>query len=79
MQRKVENGWIDLPAVFAVTVIPVRGEGRVPVSLTDCHFHFLPVSSCSIHKNMYNQLTSALLQYPRKVHKKKFYFLLKWC
>lgn len=35
--------------VFATTLIPVRGEGLVPVSLIDCHFHFVPLVSCSMY------------------------------
>lgn len=39
------------PIVLTATHIPVRGDGRVPLNFTDCHFHFVPVVSCSAIKN----------------------------
>ena len=37
--------------------MPVRGDGRFPVSLTDCHFHLVKVVSCSKEKQMDHEST----------------------
>jgi len=37
--------------------MPVRGDGRFPVSLTDCHFHLVKVVSCSKEKKNYHEST----------------------